>query len=90
MPRITCREASRIVNHALDEHLSPGERMALRAHLKVCRVCRYYLTQMRLLRRAIRRRASGEAQSGAPIGASISNAARERIRVSLKKLDRDP
>ncbi|MGQ0511666.1 MAG: zf-HC2 domain-containing protein [Betaproteobacteria bacterium] len=45
---------TRMVSQGEDRALSFGERVALRAHLAVCRGCRNASTQLRFLRRAAR------------------------------------
>lgn len=45
--RLTCREVTERASELLDGTLSPMERLALRAHLAVCRNCRAYLSQLR-------------------------------------------
>lgn len=50
----SCREVTRLVSQGEDRALSFGERVALRAHLTVCRGCRNASEQVRFLRRAVR------------------------------------
>lgn len=55
-----CREVTRLVSQGEDRELSFGERVALRAHLAVCRGCRNAGEQIRFLRRAARALAEAE------------------------------
>lgn len=50
----SCREVTRLVSQGEDRALSFGERVALRAHLAVCRGCRNAREQIRFLRHAVR------------------------------------
>jgi predicted anti-sigma-YlaC factor YlaD len=56
----TCREVHRLTSEGLDRELSLVERARMRLHLLVCTACRNFNGQMDLLRRAMRRMASGE------------------------------
>jgi Putative zinc-finger len=51
----SCREVTRMVSQSEDRALSFAERVALRAHLAVCRGCRNAREQLLFLRRATRR-----------------------------------
>ncbi len=55
----SCRDVTRLVSQGEDRALSFGERVALRAHLAVCRGCRNASAQLRFLRRAVRRLQEG-------------------------------
>lgn len=58
----SCRDISLLVSRSLDTRLSAGERLRVRLHLLLCRSCRQFDVQLRLLRRASRalgRRALG-------------------------------
>jgi predicted anti-sigma-YlaC factor YlaD len=61
----SCREVTRLVSQGEDRELSFGERVALRAHLAICRGCRNMRDQMLFLRRATRR-LSGDAAPREP------------------------
>lgn len=52
---LTCKEVTRIASEGLDRPLGPGERLALRLHLALCRGCANVVTQMRFLREAVAR-----------------------------------
>lgn len=63
----TCRDISLLVSRSLDARLSAGERLRVRLHLMLCRGCRQFELQVRLLRRASRalgRRALGVPATG--------------------------
>lgn len=48
---LSCKQAVELVSKALDTPLIWRERMALRFHLWMCRMCRRYARQLRLLER---------------------------------------
>jgi len=56
----SCREVTRMVSQGEDRELSFGERVALRAHLAVCRGCRNARAQLRFLRSAVRSLQDGD------------------------------
>lgn len=78
---ITCRQAAELVSERLDRRLSLGERLRLRLHLALCRSCARYQTQLRFLRRALKRRARQPAKPEP--GQRLPEDARERIRRRL-------
>jgi anti-sigma factor RsiW len=51
---LSCREVTDKASDYLDAALPPGQRMALRLHLSVCRHCRRYLRQLRATVAALR------------------------------------
>ncbi len=52
---IDCRDAHRLISERLDRELTLIERIQLRVHLGICRMCGRVNSQMDLLRTAIRR-----------------------------------
>ena len=82
---LTCKDASRLVSEGLERRLGLRERWALRLHLWICDNCRRFERQIRLLRRALRRLASGvETETQIP---ELPSAARERIRKAIAERD---
>ena len=76
-----CREAVRLQSEALDRQLPGMERFGLRLHLALCKWCRRYGKQIRLLRDAAREHPE-ELAGAAP--QKLSAAARERISQGLR------
>ena len=79
----TCKEASQLVSHACDRRLTPGERIGLQLHLLICSACARFARQMRFLRTATRRFASGELDG--PAYPPMPPAARSRIQRKLQE-----
>lgn len=52
---ISCREAARLASEGMDRALSLSERLALRAHLLMCKGCTNFAKQMAFLRKAMAR-----------------------------------
>ncbi len=75
-----CREASRLQSEGLDHSLSLAQRLSLRLHLLLCKWCRRYGKEIRLLRRVVQERPDqvSEATPG-----NLSPEARERLKRSL-------
>ena len=51
--RLTCRDATRLVLAGEDRRLTAGERVRLRLHLLVCRLCPRFVRQVDFMRRAL-------------------------------------
>ena len=51
----SCEEASRLSSRAMEEPLTPSERMLLRLHLMMCNRCSNFSRQIEFLRRASRK-----------------------------------
>lgn len=79
---LSCKEVSTLASKSLDVPLTRRERFGLWLHLLFCRLCRRYVRDLRFLRHALRcARENGWAHI--MIRASLSEAARERIRRML-------
>jgi hypothetical protein len=52
--KLTCKEAHRLVSHAMEEPLPAAESTRLQLHLAICEACTRFNVQMDLLRRAMR------------------------------------
>jgi predicted anti-sigma-YlaC factor YlaD len=52
---LMCKQVSHLVSEAMDRQLSFRERAGLKTHLLMCRGCRNFVAQMKLLREAMRR-----------------------------------
>ena len=50
----TCKEVHRLISENMDRPLTWVERMRMRLHLLICRVCTNFQKQMSTLRRALR------------------------------------
>jgi hypothetical protein len=54
---LTCDQAARLMSHAQEKPLKRSERLALSVHLLICRLCRKYNRQLKLLRAIMARMA---------------------------------
>jgi hypothetical protein len=52
---ISCEEAAKLISQSLDRPLPVRQRIGLRLHLLMCRVCPRFLRQMRVLRKTATR-----------------------------------
>lgn len=52
---LSCKEVSKLVSQAQDRSLTLGERLSVRMHLLMCRMCRRYQKQLAFLTQAGRR-----------------------------------
>lgn len=51
---LSCKETTRLLSQGEDRKLGFGERVALRAHLAICKGCRNVSVQFRFLRVAVK------------------------------------
>ncbi len=51
----SCEQASKLSSRAMEQPLTPSERMLLRMHLMMCRGCGNFTRQIEFLRRASRK-----------------------------------
>ena len=63
---LRCEEASELSSRELDDSLPRLDRAALFCHVLVCKSCRRFRAQVRLIRQAIRRRASSSPKPTLP------------------------
>ena len=78
----SCAEATRLISDSMDRSLTVGERIKLRGHLLICRLCDRYRRQLRFLRAAVRWQVSRLAESTTE-PAGLSPEAKERLRRRL-------
>ena len=51
----SCEQASKLSSQAMEQPLTPSERMLLRLHLMMCKRCSNFSRQIEFLRRASRK-----------------------------------
>jgi len=83
-----CEPASELSSRELDESLPRLDRAALLCHVLVCKSCRRFRAQVRLIRKAIRRRAQLLAETDSPEG-RLSLEARYRIALACREVGCD-
>ena len=57
---LNCREATRLVSQAMDNHLTVQKRLELRVHMFMCKFCSRFEKQLKSIRKSARR----EVQAG--------------------------
>ncbi len=80
----TCKDMVSVMSESLERPLSLRERVLMKLHLWVCSWCAWYLEHLRLMRDALRLRAS-EAADDKSSSISLSRDARERLKLSLNR-----
>ena len=81
---LTCKQVSRLISESLDRDLPLRQRMSMRMHLFMCKLCSRYSRQSLSLREAIRLQSEREEEIDV-YPASLSSEARERIKESLSR-----
>ncbi len=85
---LRCEAASLLSSRELDDPLPFLDRAALLCHVAVCRSCRRFRTQVRLIRTTILRREQ-ILEETVPRGEGLSPEARERIARACQRFDCD-
>jgi hypothetical protein len=85
---LRCEAASQLLSRELDEALPFLDRLALSCHIALCKSCRRFRAQIRLIRKAIRRREQLLAESYSAEG-GLSPEARKRIAIACGQIGND-
>jgi len=79
---LNCREVTQLASEALDRKLSLKERIGLRFHLMMCKLCTRYVRQLKFMHQV----SSGMDENHVKgSGARLSETARDRIRNQLDR-----
>jgi predicted anti-sigma-YlaC factor YlaD len=78
---LNCKQVSDLISRSLDEKLTLRQRFGVGLHLIRCAICRRYEQQLKFLRTAARKLASGNGFSSP----NLSRQAKQRIRETLQK-----
>ena len=82
----TCKEAARLISEQKDHKLGLKDRLGLRMHLVMCRMCTAYQNKLEIISRFARQ--AGELVLGEqPSAVALSTDARERMKSKLKSID---
>jgi|GEM_PF-289833 len=77
---MTCKEATRLVSESLDRELPLHQRLAVKAHFRICVFCKRYWQQLLFIRDAIRGYSKKAEDTEFPPRTSLSPEAREQIK----------
>ncbi len=78
---LPCRDITRLASQAMDRKLGWFSRIRLWFHCRLCRLCRRYRDQLRLMRRSISLLGGQGAEAGPALPAEL----RERIEKGLRE-----
>ena len=81
---ITCEEASKLISGSMDHKPPFWERMNLKMHLLMCKVCPTYMRQLHLLRRLVKEWASNA--TAFLSDKSLSGESKTKIKLNLRRL----
>ena len=80
----SCQEAARLVSQSMEQKLPLIKRLGLWMHLSMCRMCKGFAGQLRLLQTAAKQH--GESQSDTSLTrTTLPSEARQRIHHALEK-----
>lgn len=78
-----CKEVSRLISESMETRLPLRKRIGLRMHLGMCRLCRGFARQLRVIQAAAKQHGASEDDTGLT-DAMLSDDARERIRLAVQ------
>ncbi len=79
---LNCREVSQLASESLDRKLTLKERIGLRFHLMMCKLCTRYVQQLKFMHQAISGMDENHVKGSGP---RLSETARDRIRNQLDR-----
>ncbi len=82
---LRCRDISKLVSESMERQLPLGQRIQLRMHLMLCRLCAGFARQTRLLRRAAKQDSERSVADLSTPEATLPEEARERIKAALRE-----
>jgi len=77
----SCKKTSAMISESMDRQLPLSQRMGLRFHLMMCRLCSRYQRQLCLIRDTLH--AGSAAEQNETTGSGLSPEGRERIKKNL-------
>jgi hypothetical protein len=81
---LSCKDVTQLLSESMDHSLPLGKRIGVRLHLLMCKFCARYERQLLIIRDTVRRLVATEETAGGPLGETLSEEAKERIRKSLR------
>jgi hypothetical protein len=79
---MSCKEVARLVSESKDHDLTWRQRMSMRFHLMMCRMCRLYQSNLEMLSRIARQ--AGDLVISRPVSdATLPETAKRRIKDRL-------
>jgi hypothetical protein len=84
---LSCRETTQLISESMERKLPLRRRMAVAAHLLMCRFCSRYRKQLRFMEKAVDHLVESEKEGSPPerTDTRLSPEARERIKQSLRR-----
>jgi len=82
---IHCKRATELISDSMHRTLSRYERVCLALHLVVCKACRAYRRQVRLIEQALRDSDATLDEAIGSTGGTLSPEARRRIAEALRE-----
>jgi hypothetical protein len=84
---LSCRETTQLISESIERKLTLQQRMTVRAHLLMCRVCSRFRKQLLFMEKAIGLFVENEKEGKLPVESepSLSPEARERLKISIRE-----
>lgn len=80
---LTCREAARLISDSMDRKLPLRQRVSLRIHLLMCKLCPRFREQILFLKETLNQFRLEPEEERFPFSESLSTEARRRIQRAL-------
>lgn len=84
---LSCKEITHLVSESLDRPLPFRQRLAIRLHVLLCKLCNRYRRHLLFIRDTVRRHPERLEYPDSPCPPPLSPEARERIKQSLTRED---
>lgn len=84
----SCQEVSRLVSESMERRLPLRQRIGLWMHLTMCRLCKGFARQLRVIRSAAKQHGEAEADTSLK-EKTLTNDARERMRRAIRSGKKD-
>ena len=83
-----CKEVSRLVSESMETEIPLRKRIGLWIHLRMCRLCKGFAAQLRVIQTAAKQH--GESESDTSLAdVVLPDESRERIRSAMQKAESD-
>jgi len=84
---MTCDEATHLASCSMDSELTRRQRWGLQAHVAICKGCRRFQAQLRMLRQSLRRQVNAAGVDSLMPSDRLSTEGRERLKRALSTSD---
>ncbi len=81
--KMTCKDVYPLISEEMDHSLSLPQRVQLKMHLAICKLCKIYSNQLQTLRSLARSLSKEDTKSSEPV--TLNSEAKEKIQKHIEK-----